>query len=47
MVQQMAVFEQGCKLMVSVDHSLQAHKVTSLDRTQVRIHHTFHDSSLI
>jgi len=46
MVQQMAIYEQGSKLMVSVPPHLQMKELTFLDRTQVRTYSAFDDRSL-
>ena len=46
MVQQMEIYEQGCKLIVSVHLSSPNGKLMFLDRTQVRTYSPFDNRSL-
>ena len=46
MVQQMEIYEQGCKLIVSVHLLSPNWKLTFLDRMQVRTYSPFYNRSL-
>ena len=46
MVQQMEIYEQGCKLIVSVHLLSPNWKLTFLDRLQVRTYSPFYNRSL-
>ena len=46
MVQQMAIYEQGCNLMVSAPFLVRMNRITFLDRMKVRIFSILDDKRL-